>query len=101
MASTTTDHTIPRHLTAMTRAWLRHLLGTYSFSPSEWSLAVLGAEARDRAATARRQLGREGLTIVSRFGELKPHPCVAIARDSTALYSRLLAQLDLDGEGNA
>jgi hypothetical protein len=69
-----TDHAVPRHLGAPSRAWLRHLLDAYTFSPSEWSLAVLAAEARDRAATARRQLGREGLTIVSPFGELKPHP---------------------------
>jgi phage terminase small subunit len=48
--------------------------------------------------TARRQLGREGLTIVTRFGEVRAHPCVAIARDATTVYSRLLAQLALDAE---
>jgi hypothetical protein len=99
MAPAERDPDIPRHIAAPSREWLRHLRETFAFSPSEWSLALLAAETRDRAATARRQLGREGLTIVNRFGEVKPHPCVTIARDATALYARLLAQLDLDDEG--
>jgi hypothetical protein len=67
---------------------------------------VLAAEARDRASTARRTLQR-GLTIatpiLSKKGDvigerIAAHPAAAIARDSTALYSRLVAQLGLDDE---
>jgi hypothetical protein len=90
------DHIIPGHVSRPSRAWLEHLLDDYEWAPSAWRLAVLAAEAFDRAQTARRALGRDGLTIVSPRGEMKPHPCVLIARDSSALYSKLVAQLGLD-----
>lgn len=97
--------TIPRYLSASSRAWLRHLAEAYDFSATEWSLAVLAAETRDRAQTARRTLSREGLTvtspIVSRKGDVvgerhSAHPAAAIARDSVALFARIVGQLGLD-----
>jgi hypothetical protein len=69
---------------------------------------VLAAEQRDRASTARRTLQREGLTvttpILSKKGDVigervAAHPVAAIARDCTTLYSRLVAQLALDADG--
>jgi phage terminase small subunit len=92
------DHAIPGYLARPSRAWLGHLLDEYEWTQSEWRLAVLAAETYDRAQTARRTLSREGLTILSPRGEIKPHPCVVIARDSTALFSKLVAQLGLDDE---
>jgi phage terminase small subunit len=89
---------VPSHLSAPSQAWLAHLTDGYEFTLSEWSLVVLAAETRDRAATARRALTREGLTVTTKGGEPRPHPCVIIARDCTALYSRLLHQLGLDEE---
>jgi hypothetical protein len=100
---------IPRYLSATSRAWLRHLAEGYGFTETAWSLAVLAAETRDRASTARRKLEREGLTIstpvLSKKGEhigdrISAHPAATIAKDSTALYSRLIAQLGLDAEGD-
>jgi hypothetical protein len=100
---------IPRYLSAASRAWLRHLAEGYTFTETEWSLAVLAAETRDRASTARRKLEREGLTIttpvLSKKGEhigdrISAHPAATIAKDSTTLYSRLVAQLGLDAEGD-
>lgn len=96
---------IPRYLTVGSRRWLRHLADGYPFTETEWSLAVLAAETRDRASTARRKLEREGLTItqpiLSRKGEhvgdrIVAHPAAGIAKDATALYSRLVGQLGLD-----
>jgi hypothetical protein len=57
---------------------------------------VLTATTHDRAETARRTLNRDGLTITRPRGELKPYLCVLIARDCTALYAKLVAQLGLD-----
>lgn len=103
-----TEHVIPRYLSAGSRSWLGHLLDEYQFTPTEFSLALLAAETRDRASTARRKLEREGLTIAqpvfNRKGEqvgerVTAHPAAAIARDATSLYSRLIGQLGLDNEG--
>lgn len=90
------DYVVPSHASAASRAWLEHLLADYEWSPSEWRLALLAADAFDRAATARRTLNREGLTIVSPRGEVKVHPLVLVSRDSAALAARLVAQLGLD-----
>ncbi|HWK26350.1 MAG TPA: P27 family phage terminase small subunit [Solirubrobacter sp.] len=99
-ASETADdarQAIPGHLSKPSQRWLRGLRDDYDeWSPSEWRLAILAAESWDRNATARRQLGREGLTIVSPRGEVKPHPAVVIARDAAAAYARFVAQLGLD-----
>jgi P27 family predicted phage terminase small subunit len=103
-------HAVPRYLGAPSRAWLRHLTESYDFTPTEWRLLTLAAEAFDRAQTARRTLHREGLTltvpVLSKKGEkvgerITAHPAAAIARDATALYSRLVAQIGLDDEGEA
>lgn len=99
---------IPRYLSAASRGWLRHLADDYDFTHSEWGLAVAAAETRDRAQTARRLLAREGLTIttpiLSKKGEvvgerIAAHPAAAIARDSVALFARIVGQLGLDSEG--
>jgi hypothetical protein len=99
---------IPRYLSASSRAWLRHLAEGYGFTETEWSLAVMAAETRDRASTARRKMQREGLTIstpiLSKKGDhigdrISAHPAATIAKDSTSLYSRLVAQLGLDADG--
>jgi hypothetical protein len=101
------QHDVPRYLSTPSRAWLRHLADDYDWTPTEWGLAVLATETRDRASTARRTLQRAGLTIatpiLSKKGDvigerIAAHPAAAIARDSTALYSRLVAQLGLDDE---
>lgn len=99
------DRSPPRYLCQRSRAWLRHLASTYQFSPSEWNLAVLAAEAWDRAQTARRQLGREGLTVrtpaLNKRGEvvgerIAAHPLVAVAKEAAAAHASLVHQLQLD-----
>ncbi|QEC49271.1 hypothetical protein FSW04_17925 [Baekduia soli] len=106
------QRTPPRHLSAPSRRWLAHLSTDYTFTETEWSLALMAAETRDRASTARRTMTREGLTlttpILSKKGDIvgqrvSAHPAAAIARDNVALYSRLVSQLGLDddAEGGA
>jgi hypothetical protein len=95
---------IPGHLTRDAQRWLRHLSDTYEWTPTTWEVALLAADARDRAAKAARTLNREGQTVtvpvVNRKGEVvahrhAKHPAADIARDAAATYSRLVAQLDL------
>jgi terminase small subunit-like protein len=92
------DHAIPGHVSAPSRAWLTHLRASYAFSPSEWSLALLAADLRDRVATARRTLAREGLVTTTRSGGLRPHPAAILSRDAIALHAHILGQLGLSGE---
>jgi hypothetical protein len=95
---------IPGHLTRESQRWLGHLLDAYDFTITQWEVALLAADARDRAAKAARTLNREGQTVampvVNRKGDVvahrhAKHPAADIARDAAATYSRLVAQLDL------
>lgn len=100
-------HRIPGSLSEGSQTWLQGLRDDREFSSTEWRLALLAAEAYDRAQTARRLLAREGLTFeVTRWqgsaekGALvttvTAHPACNIARDNVATFSKLVAQLGLD-----
>jgi P27 family predicted phage terminase small subunit len=96
------DFTIPQHLSAWGKKWIAGLLGDAgdALTETDFRLLILAAEASDRSTTARRQLGREGITYTDRFGSPKPHPAVSIDRDARAAFARLVAQLGLDNHGD-
>jgi P27 family predicted phage terminase small subunit len=92
------DFTIPQHLSAWGKNWVSGILDEAGevITTTDFRLVILAAEASDRSTTARRQLGREGITYTDRFGSPKPHPAVSIDRDARAAFARLVAQLGLD-----
>jgi hypothetical protein len=47
---------------------------------------------------ARELLQRDGLVISGREGGMRPHPAIAIERDSKIGFARLVRELDLDTE---
>ena len=55
-----------------------------------------GLEARDRATKAREEIDKMGMTVVDKFGQVKPHPLLATERDSRAAYLAALKQLKLE-----
>jgi phage terminase small subunit len=83
------------HLVPATRAWVVGLKQDYALEPHHDRLLQLAAEAWDRCQQARQVLATDGLFVESRQG-LKPHPAVAIERDSRLAFARLIAQLSLD-----
>lgn len=89
---------LPSHLGTKARAWAESVLSEAGDAATETDvrLLILAAEALDRAATARRQIAREGIVYRDRFGAPRAHPAVAIERDARAAFSRLVAQLGLD-----
>jgi phage terminase small subunit len=71
---------------------------TWTLEEHHLRLLTLAGEAWDRCTQAREQLRRDGLTVTTRHGEVRTHPCVAIERDSRVAFARLLRELDLDVE---
>ncbi len=55
-------------------------------------------EASDRAEGCRERIERDGLTVTDKFGQTKPHPLLAIERDSRAAVLAGLKALNLDIE---
>lgn len=87
----------PRHLKAATRRWVESVESEFLLEPHHRKLLIMAAESWDRACQARKELEAHGsLTVVSKSGDLRAHPCVAIERDSQIRYARLLRELQLD-----
>jgi hypothetical protein len=55
-------------------------------------------EAFDRAQAARAAIDKEGMTVMDKFGQIKPHPLLPIERDSRAAFLAGLKALNLDLE---
>jgi len=89
---------VPKHLSAESARWVQTILADAGeeITQTEGLLLVKAAEAFDRAETARRRIERDGLVVLDRFGQPKPHPAVAIERDSRAAFARIVGQLGLD-----
>ena len=87
----------PAHLSATTRSWWRAIVKDFDLQPHHLRLLQAAGEAWDRMVQAREVLSREGLTVESRQG-VKPHPCVAIERDSRIGFARMVKDLGLDIE---
>lgn len=86
----------PRHLSAAARRLWKEITGTWALEPHHRAVLVKALEAADRAEEARLILARDGLTVNTDGGGVKPHPAVGIERDSRMAFARLIAQLGLD-----
>lgn len=93
-------HTIPAHLSDDMKAFCRRVRRNYKLEEHHLRLLVAACEAFDRKMQARTLLDADGLTIVNRHGEARPHPAVAIERDSAIRFARLLRELGLSDESN-
>jgi P27 family predicted phage terminase small subunit len=85
----------PAHLSPSARDWWQTTVDRYVLEEHHLRLLQLVCEAWDRNQMAREQLAREGLTVSVTQG-VKPHPCIAIERDSRLAVARLVRELDLD-----
>jgi phage terminase small subunit len=94
----TTRLKAPAHLKPATREWWEGIVTDYVLESHHLKILTLAAEALDRCEEARKILGKEGIVIVGREGGSRPHPCIAIERDSRIAFARLIAQLSLDAE---
>ncbi|OHB68809.1 MAG: hypothetical protein A2V70_11325 [Planctomycetes bacterium RBG_13_63_9] len=90
--------TPPDHLRAATKRWWLSVVRAYELEDHHYRLLTLAAESWDRAQLARRILAKEGMTTFDRFKQIRPHPCIAVERDSQLRFARLLRELRLDEE---
>ncbi len=55
-------------------------------------------EAFDRMREAQKNIQRDGMTVMDRWGQIKAHPLCSVERDSRAQFLSALKQLNLDLE---
>jgi len=88
----------PVHLSEESRQWWEWIIDEYELDEGSAPILQAALEARDRAAEARKILGKEGMTVLDRFEQTKAHPCIAIERDSLGLLVRSWRALGLGEE---
>jgi P27 family predicted phage terminase small subunit len=86
----------PAHLSRESAKWWREVTSTYELESHHLRLLTLACESWDRAQEARRRIADEGSYILDRYGVPRAHPAIAVERDSTVRFARILRELALD-----
>lgn len=87
----------PSGLSDAAKAWWLATIEEYELEAHHVRLLSEAAWAWDRCQQARALVDSEGLTVIDRFGQQRPHPAIAIERDARTAYARVMRELDLDG----
>jgi phage terminase small subunit len=94
----TNDPKPPEYLSEASREWWAVTVAEFDLEPHHIRLLTLAAEAFDRAQEARERIAEDGAYVTDRFGQLRPHPGVAIERDSRLAFARMVRELNLSSE---
>lgn len=92
----TDENTAPDHLSARAADLWTSVVNAYELGSHQLELLRRACEASDRADQAVALIEAEGLVIVDRYGQSKPHPATQIERDSRTALARLLRELALE-----
>jgi P27 family predicted phage terminase small subunit len=92
-------HKPPSHLQPASKLWWSEIINTFYLESHHLKLLQLACEAWERCQEARKQLAEDGITIEGREGGMRPHPAIAIERDSVSRFAALVKQLGLDDVG--
>jgi P27 family predicted phage terminase small subunit len=76
--------------------WWNSVAAEIDLEPHRLRLLQLACEAWDRCNQAREALAEHGLTYLSKDGDPRPRPEVAIERDARIAFARLVRDLGLD-----
>lgn len=87
----------PSHLSKESKRLWTDIVTEYIFDDAA-SLSVLqtALEARDRLQECRERINKEGLTVLDRFGQTRPHPLLSAERDARSGVLQGFKMLGLD-----
>jgi P27 family predicted phage terminase small subunit len=95
----TTAKSPPKELSAQSKTLWKRLASDFSIDDDAGLLLLQTAmEARDRMRLAQEAIQRDGMTVLDRFGQRKPHPLLPAERDARAQMLAALRALNLDVE---
>ena len=85
----------PDHLSPAMREWWNAVVAEHDLDRHRLHLLEAACGAWDRMEQAREAVAVHGLTYLSKDGDPRPRPEVAIERDARIAFARLLRDLDL------
>src|SRR5262245_53805466 len=88
----------PHHLSKKMRefwSWL-HINNGTELTNNERLILAKAAEAYDESERCRRIIKKEGMTVLDRFQQRKPHPLLRVEMDSRAQFAKLLGNIYLN-----
>jgi len=89
----------PKHLKVPGRALYTAIAAEYGIDDAAGlALLTIAGECQDRLRQAQAELEENGPVLTDRYGGLKPHPAIAIEKDSRNGLLATLKQLNLDIE---
>ena len=89
----------PKELSLEARRFWSKVVEEFAVNdPAGRMIIATACEAFERMRQAQEILSREGLTVTDRYGQVKPHPCASIERDSRSSMLSALKALRLDVE---
>ena len=87
----------PKHLGEAGKIFWKKTLREYKFEDThEYERLADACVTRDTVAECIKKIEIEGLTILDRFGQEKPHVAVKIMHDAQALFLRIVRELGLN-----
>jgi P27 family predicted phage terminase small subunit len=90
------NSTAPKHLKPATRVWFDEIWRSFELESQHVKILQLAAEAWDCYEAARNDISENGSTFKNKFGDVKPHPSVALMQNSRLAFLRVLRELNLD-----
>lgn len=94
----------PDHLSDEMKRWWRLVTRRYALQSQHYQILQVACESWDRLQQARVVLAKDGITVTTRHGEKRVHPCVPIERDAKTSFlpaTRELALADSDVPGES
>jgi P27 family predicted phage terminase small subunit len=86
----------PSNLGHSGREFWKKISAEFVLESHHSELLAQACKSLDRISTAREVLDKDGLTFIDKFGQIKPHPAVAIELANKTIFARLLRELGLD-----
>lgn len=91
----------PKGLSLESRKLWNGIVSAFEMDHSGLALLKEACLALDRLREAQAILGKDGITVTDRFGQLRQHPATLIERDARNQMLKCLAALHLDCDPEA
>ena len=88
----------PKHLLKGGRQLWNDIETEFDLEAHQFEILRLLCETLDRLELCRKQLRKDGMFSVNRFGETRPHCGLKEERENKVLFARLARELNLDLE---